>query len=635
VKIDRAEVRKQASLRVLGKLGIILFAAVAYGGLYLIERSKDNYDKEQAAPLVLVSQPNPDEKKEIGLPIADVKKMISFSKIKDDKKKQAYEEEISRYLEPGMMYQPFRNEASLIDEINARILNKRGEDEKAKLTAKANRLKSIEGLRSQLSNIYADPQAVLRQNHISTDGLTTIIPLHLDKQSGQAAASSTAAKKLARSDLADVIIGELKTAENDRTQKDLDEIDGLAVEKIEAIYASLKPTLPDYVRARREIVQKRNPFFRSVLDTNSGGHVIYLVLRLTFLAVIVFSVLFVILMLLRPLPPFSNSTEVITDGAKSFLSRGRGEGGMFPEIARSAVVTAAALGIGTAVVVASGVAGGPGNVAPIEDPSYVAETQGPGDRPWQPWSIHPRPSPAPTEVPVPSPGPTDTPGPIEPTVPVIYAPHFDVPQVDESKLTSLKGQIDNLQTYVDRSVMGEVTRIDRDSGQLKTLLGNVSVPELSRTVKENNDNLTGRAGQLDLAISGLNGKLDKDFSEKLKETRNVVEAVRSDNLERLQRNVGRNLFTRTKQLFGKERYLVTEQSYRALVNIMCSLPCDNADTCVQVCPKSLPVNDILITLRGMRWQEPQEESTFLKNFKNKPGFAGWKAVILRYTRASY
>ena len=87
-----------------------------------------------------------------------------------------------------------------------------------------------------------------------------------------------------------------------------------------------------------------------VLDEKNGSHVIFNILWLTCMVLLVFGILFVILLLLRPLPPFACGVEALTEQTKSLLARPSAT----PELARTVTVTLAALGIGTAVAVAGG-----------------------------------------------------------------------------------------------------------------------------------------------------------------------------------------------------------------------------------------------------------------------------------------
>lgn len=125
-------------------------------------------------------------------------------------------------------------------------------------------------------------------------------------------------------------------------------------DKIASTYHYLKNVPLKKIDAELAGRQERQGFFQALLgptlDDQSGLHIIYQVLRISFIVIIVFALLAVVALLLRTLM-LSDGVKTVTDQATSLIGPGRSP--ILP-VGRAAVMTVATLGLGTAV--AAGVA---------------------------------------------------------------------------------------------------------------------------------------------------------------------------------------------------------------------------------------------------------------------------------------
>ncbi|HEU4833160.1 MAG TPA: hypothetical protein VFS90_02055 [Pyrinomonadaceae bacterium] len=120
-------------------------------------------------------------------------------------------------------------------------------------------------------------------------------------------------------------------------------------DKIASVYHYLKNVPLKKIDAELAGRQERQGFFQALLgptlDDQSGLHIIYQILRISFVVIIVFALLAVVALLLRTLM-LSDGVKTVTDQATSLIGPGRSP--ILP-VGRAAVMTVAALGLGTAV----------------------------------------------------------------------------------------------------------------------------------------------------------------------------------------------------------------------------------------------------------------------------------------------
>jgi hypothetical protein len=143
----------------------------------------------------------------------------------------------------------------------------------------------------------------------------------------------------------------------------------------------------------------------------------------------------------------------------------------------------------------------------------------------------------------------------------------------------------------------------------------------------------------------------KNVSEELASTRNTLE-----NLERGQNSGGRNLATRTKQLFlSGNTYMATNQAVVTLRRLMCTpdkpcavVECKPGDKPNELCSGKAAEREIaaakqriLSALEGRIGLPPTKDDRFLQALRDKLSdkdeavLAEWKPILLKYTRVAY
>lgn len=614
---------------------IVVAALIAYFGLGALEKAKSTYEGEQSAPLVIVErdEANDDQKKNASgdngkkvvteLPASQVKAQLPAS--------------MQHYIDK-IEHQNFKSANELIDRLNEEVLAT-GDANKKEYQDKIDNLNksSITEFSTFLSSIR-DTQ----KNHVDAETIKGLIDAIEQNQAGEKGGALAVLRKQSQAiwDRYKAFQTAYGAAKEDLQLK-MSGVDKIAHNELKTVYSDFKPKLQTLIQDAKGKPQNESPFWNtynpsSVLNEKNGSHVIYQTIWLTFVIVLVFGVLYVILMLLRPLPPFAGGTEALTEQAKTFLSRrgGGGGGASTPELARTIAVTAAALGIGAAVVVAGGAAGR--KAAPAANVDYSdSEAQGDVSRPNNRYlnagnrsgNELPRFPEIPAAI-------INLP-PVDPP-PVYYFPtnKVDVPKIDETRLNQLSAAINNLtdpRTGVEARLRDESTKLGGQITAVDKKFGTVDVPALKVLV----DPLPGKVQGLETTA----GQLRSEFLDKLNSASATVEDIRGDSLERFRRPEGRNLFTRFKQLFDKERYVVSGQSHMALKNLMSyrvSQPClnDPKKTCVETKYRDPNAQKILETLETLIGEKPMDESTFLGKF-TKDNIKPWKTLILRYTRVPY
>lgn len=416
---------------------------------------------------------------------------------------------------------------------------------------------------------------------------------------------------------------------------------------------------------------------RSVLDEKSGAYVIYQTCRTIALVVLVLFVLSLFLLVLRRLPFFASGSGTLMDQISGVFksSGGGGSGGgegAVPQFAKSLVVTAAALGIGTAVVVAgNSMAGGQTTGAEDADFYVSSNLRGGGSQPRRPR--------------VPSGngnGETDGATPVN----VEFSPEIIHP---EPIVIDYKREVAVFNPDPINSLAGDVKRLTESLGRFSEEAINLRSEVIAAKAQANTDmdtKVSNLSQQLTPQIASLRSDLDKtaqfnqwevfslnnrmgsfetnfgdtlkNVSSELTSTRNAVET-----LGRGQNSGGRNIVTATQQfLLGRNRYMATKQSYIALKNLMCKsdTPCEGAQ-CNAPCTdtdkeEAAAKEQLLQVLKSMIGKPPMKEDEFLENFKPRKPKAGttsstkagttsppvnpallakWKSILLKYTRVAY
>jgi hypothetical protein len=637
-----------ATGRVLWRLAPILLGIAAYFSLGYIEETKTSYDRERAAPILLADKTSLSGKTTFEIGVDDIEKRLSPETWKS----------IGKYV-GNLRYQSFKNENELGDALNEQILAEKAISEKkyqyrrealfvSNVTERLPLFNDRGKVESDIERLVGDQVNNLEKardakrlypNCFEQTPATQRRPANTALGNGNKDAQQLElCKQLQKWEAVMTKINDTDTKyqnELTRISKELGKLDETAQGKIRAIYTELKPELlaikndQPQRNANTQLSFKQDSNFlksfnyQSVLDENHGIHVIYQVARLTFVIVLVFGMISVVLAILRLFPSFASSSGALTEQARTFLVR---QGGSSPDIARAAIVSVAALGIGAAAIVTSGAVSGRPPVALSMTASTSQTTQNNQQR-----DNPPRPEdgvllspPIPYPVPYPSPVTVQS---------FNYIPPLDHGAITElsKSVEGLRGDTNGLQTQINginddisktiRPSIAQVRETDIPALQSETMTLSGYVDPLRTEVAQ----LTGQADSL---RNTFFQKLD-DASNKLDTANKTFETIRTDSLFRLQRPEGRNLFTRMGELFGRERYMVSDQSYAVLVNLLCQ------GTCLDEKKNFIgPNKEILMKLQKLRGSPPLSKGEFTEALKvsNSEVLKPWLSIILRYTR---
>ena len=447
-------------------------------------------------------------------------------------------------------------------------------------------------------------------------------------------------------------------------KKEISEIDDNAQKQIKVVYEKLAPALGDLVKvspgapdlpATNEFRGWFHP--RTLLDTRTGAHVIYETVHLTLAMVLVLGVIFLLFLVLRFLPFFAGSTDQLTEQAKAFLQR---SGGTMPPIAKSLVVTASALALGTAVVVAGNKAINPTpHVDPIYDPGYDdGEGKGrrlPGD---EGGGKPPRPPQCQDCVEVP-PGDGVDVHVVKLEEPIAYPSPITIS--GPSSLTLTPESIDGVKTVIQELLKSTKVPATVPDTELELRIRKITetvITEKLTTVtatccKAGGDANFGPDSFAKLIGPTLTtiGIIQKDLDA----TKKTLAEIQNKDVQPQTDSGGRGILTRTKQFFKGDKYLVTRETVDALRSLM-SKPTDCrsttttdaakqkccGDKMTAYCPDSTS-DTILSRLQNMIGNPPASESDFMKQLRDSKtrrdqvdkAIDQWKSVILRHARVPY
>lgn len=426
------------------------------------------------------------------------------------------------------------------------------------------------------------------------------------------------------------------------------------------------------------------PVFRE----GSGAYVIYQTCRTVALVLLVFAVLSVFLLMLRIIPFFASASTTLTGQLGDLFKTsggggggdGEGGGGGVPQLARSIVMTAAALGVGTAVVVAGNslsdkgprmaVAGSStsdddpeGYYAPVYRPTNVKYDNGKtgkgGDSKTEvaftPDIIYPEPLVINHEVPVfvggggrSGGGVLSLPKDVTDTMEKLIGTGADV-----IKLTNT---ITTAQKTADEAKLA--------AGEAKKTADGVSTIVVGGRMSDKLEGLNSQVPLLQAATAELQKESQYRGWQMFQLQNNVgrtLEGLSDTNVMLMgrQNSGGRNVLTSTRQFFFKRNhYMVTGQVLTALRKVMCG-----PESCKARDPKDLnevaaaeEKERLLLSLAAMMGRPPQTEGDFIDALKDSlyrqlnsgrerngtslaPQQAGvlkdWKSVVLKYARVSY
>jgi len=437
------------------------------------------------------------------------------------------------------------------------------------------------------------------------------------------------------------------------------------------VYTTFSDSLPQVLLT----VQHRKPgllddLLSPILNEQSSLSVVYQVFRLTALIVLILSFVFILVMLIQH-TPFAGETETVSTQLKTLISLK--SAGVAGEIAKTAIISVTALGVGTAIFVGATapdtsavprVAGNPGSsvsetirerfreiVLPypggqtISDPvaeEYFLQTLF-SERNRYSYFYDLRQSNNGPSPPPPNFNPTILPAPVE----VRMFPGGDsqalpdelrklVTKVNSaSDLTQIKLQIAALQTALLRLNTPDCQCKEALSGiaaKLETLNsaigGNIPHPATTASPTPSPSPSTpspttiGSPASTPTPTPSILGRLGKTV-EALDAIEKDLKGIRADNLSKVGPST-RNLATRTGQLFGSEYYLVSEQTYLALEDLLKGHSNYDAFTGALTMMKNT--------------QPPLEKGRFLSTLRKamtkaeQEALKPWEKIILSYAR---
>ena len=433
----------------------------------------------------------------------------------------------------------------------------------------------------------------------------------------------------------------------DANQKKIDDLLGATTTKVDAIHNTFsKDVLPKAVLR----VQNREgwqaavlPKLKPVLDQGGSLHVIYQIFKITALLLLILSFLFVFVMAFRQLPLAGGSDE-LTDQLKGLIALKQGGGGA-QEVARAAIFSVAAVGVGSAAVVAGNsidrairgpvvaTAGVSTEVAADGDPflraaydsrryafnpTYRSNLTNVGDpQPTPDYNFSPT-----NNVNVPAPevrilAVSDHAG-TNALLTRIQTLNTQVQQL--SSVTTLREDLTAVQKDVSEIKSGHLTKVGDEAAKANTTLGDIN-KTLNRMSADNS------------AWHAASGKQMSDTNNKLGLLGAGIDGLRRDALHMTPRSDGRNFFTRAGQFFGGESFVVSGRSYETLRSLLSQGP--ENDRIVQALAqlKSAVPSDKGKFLDRLRQETARgltgaEKDDALKRLKR------WEDVILSFTRLS-
>jgi vacuolar-type H+-ATPase subunit H len=655
-KTSRKAYRTTAS-SVLKKLLVVLAGLLAFLGLQALEGAKTNYERERVEPIVIVEDTTspsdanaeyaitlarPALQKEFDHMIRPSDEALERLKARGDSVDKALVRsvEVFRGIVKSSIYEarnesrrtPFDSEDKLVAYLSERINKAREDAEKELSTEKKERTAFIENLRMRFSTNPAEFAAALKSSGNSDSEFNERFDKAANAQGPQTgdADNQEAPSTGYRLNKTDFLAQCAKEVDVQRDHENQLEISEIAYRSMDILRSQFVPVfLSQYVRDRKKNSPHPSSVSESVLDEHRGGHVIYQVFYLTFIAVLVFGILFPIYLLLRALPPFASSIDPLTERAKDLLSR-QGVAATLPapEILRTIALSAAAIGIGAVVVIANN----PVSQRKVSDESVAMIPDNPYTRPPGIPSTRPSPasSPSPEVTPTPTPSPSDGTPPFPMPTPIQLHQTF---KLDDSRIArlvdGLSGLQENFNTFqrrVDTDLPLKATTTDLTN--LEKKLG----PQLDNVTKRTEGLEPGDPKLLKTDIETLKGEVSKVRTEEIPRVRtdlsNRLDATNTAITDFREGSQGRSILRRSSELLGRERYKATPRSYAVLYNLMCNgVPC---------APGS-PEEAILLNLHTL-----SEEDVMMKKkvFLTRLGISTsapsrWEALILRYNRLPY
>jgi hypothetical protein len=617
---QNSETRRQTLLSAFKRTGVSFFwklviVAAGVGGYFALnamEQSKSNFDKANTDSVVIVDRPENDWQDIIELPANDVSAMFDNyvdTKVEANKK---LVDDLKLYVN-RVKYQPVQNSDELLDRMNQEILK----DEAA---AERDSEQQLDFLEKQFAARKASlfekcalpvepiPASATVANHAENKKVSVVRPCPQSLPRNPTCAQVTNQFACWK----DNYEAQRRTLTNRDSQVKIHEA------RMKGVYEHLRPKLiarVDSEKGQRKVDSFAVLFPSKVLDEKNGIHVIFSIFWLTCMVILVFGVLFVILFLLRPLPPFAGGVEALSEQTKDLLARPSAT----PAVAKSVLFTVTALGIGTAVAVSGGMNMPGSNKRSNLELVNSRYTNGPGDQ----FGENSKPQ-RPQIINVAAP-------PISPPSVTVNVPSSDNAKLDrlsqsfaqlDSNVRTLTGNLNTLKSGVDNTL----SHIDSAMDQKVQPIG-------SRLVLVG-DEVASTKSELQ-AFKAEAATLKNDFLTRIDGLNTSFQDFRNEDLSQVRIPGNRDFFSKTASIFSwdKERYLVTTQSYLALKRLMCVKTVSDRQTasCTLNATCDCEKNELVEKLRSLIGKKPMTKSQLFDELKGAD-VESWKSIILRYTR---
>lgn len=632
--VARRVALRQTISSMLRKAPVFLIAIIACILLYQLDAAKSNYVTKTTAPIEI----NDDFMKsaqDIIAPENTQEPKTPDEKAEKKKQWDAVKPELER-----VKRQKFGDNALLIESLRERVraeyasqlkiyqdqLDSFVKERDEQLTALLRQRFALENVRESIKN----RGLAALTDYNKEAGIKERLPRNVDE-----AVKAKDQQLLALENREKFIKANYQKLEADNKQKvaDLEQSAESRMNNIDSFFA---PKL-DEIHKPYTIVRNQpiNRFLESTLNEQSGVYVIYEIFRMACILILILSLVFVLAMALRALP--YQGEELLLERATGLLD---GRSSPLKDVAKSTLLSVTALGIGSAAVVAGVSINDKANRAleaveprpavsfpmnaPSDSMSYrmmVKNTNLINNK------LEPEPFPTPMINLYPSVAPTPIVN-VEPQPPIIR-----IVPVTSAGLTNnlrrISASVGNLNTRVDYLSTEVGTMGDKIHGKFAP-----SLTQIAETLGTINTNFNTFSKDATQQQTKQNENLTK-ATERLEGIDNHITELRQDNLN-LQKTEGKNLATRATQFFGGERFMVSNQSYQALSNLI--KKADRADKAKNV------YQPILDALQAMIGEPPRDKGDFLKELRDnaaiqkdpsmKKYLQQWQSIILRYTRVS-
>src|SRR5215213_4075791 len=603
------------------KVAIVGIGIGAYYALNSIERAKDNFDQVRKASVVIVDRAVPISSADIiELTTADIGKFLDDYKSNRTKALSPADEkkliaDMKGYVN-RVKYQRVRDGNELLDLMNQEILKDEG---------------AAQRTNEQQLDILERQFAARKASLVEKCPLAETPPAGAESKEKNGTAKTPRLKPCAQTLPRNATCAQVTSqfecwSKNYEAQKSSlvnkdSEISTNRGDRVEVVYEHLRPKLLGKISAEKDSRQVKSFAFlfpARVLDEKTGSHVIFSIFWLTCMVILVFGTIFIILQLLRPLPPFARGSEALSDQAKFFLTRRSAS----PELARTLIATTAALGIGTAVAVAGGM-NMPGTERRANAEMFKASQITAGvvndsrqaPKPSQPQII-------------------DNTAPITYLYPTkIYVPSSEGARIDSLAQsfgqldTSLKVLTENI-TKFEAGVQADLTAVNKTIDQkIQPVVSNVD--SLKNEVVSTKSDLT--------TLKNQTASVKNDFLTKIDGLNTSIQNLGNDDLSRLRIPGHRNIFSKASSLFrwDSERYLVTTESFMALRRVICVKNDEKISLGQKPSPCSLNANctcvnnELMNKLKLLIGHEPMTDSQLSKELSaaDAGAWKSWKQVI--------